>query len=1072
MYKFADFCIRRPVLASMMILALLVAGAAAYSQLGVDRFPDMEMPRVVVTTNLPGASAVEVESQVTERIEEAVNTIGGIDELTSISAPGRSVVRINLQLGADIDVAAADVRDRIAAILGELPREIDPPIVGKVDSQSSPVIEIALHGERTMRELTEFAERTIKRRIERAAGVGEVRVVGGLERAINLWVDPARLAAYNLPITAVRDAVLAQNVDIPGGHVTAGPREQTLRTMGRLLDPQLFDDMVVETRGGTPIRLSDIGRAEDGTKELRSIARLNGEPAVTIEVLRQTGANSIAVIDAVKAELAIVAEQLPSDIRMEIVRDQSNYIHAALHEINTHLVMGSILACLVILLFMRSWRSMVIAGIAIPVSLISVFAMMWVMDFTLNSVTMLALVLMVGVVIDNALVVLENIFRFVEEKGMSAMDAAREATGEIGSAVVTTTLCLVAIFVPVSFMSSISGLFLFQFGLTAAVAVLVSLLVSFVLTPMMSARMLSREQSKKDNKRATSRGGFYRPIDSGYVAALTWAVNHRLPVVILAVLVMASAVPIYGWVQQEWTPSNIDESEFEVVLRTPEGVSIEAMDDVMAAMERELMSIDGVKTVLASVGAHLSSSGTLNQTRAFVRIEDHSARRFSLTRLIRSTLKGDPRAAFRGNYTQRDIMAEARARLRQYPSVRVSIRNVAWFQFGSTSAEIDFILQGPDLENLAKYAQELSDRADELGIVDADATLQLDRPELQAEIDRERASRLNVAVADIATGLRLMVGGDERVSRFRDPNLNEEYDVQLRLDEGYRNDPDTIATLFVPTRMGDLVRLDNLVELTPAITASRIDRLDRQRQVSLRANVASGYGLADRVDALRTAVDEMNLPPMYTTYVSGGGRELERTFIEFLWAIGLSLIFVYIILAAQYERLTEPLVILLTVPLTVPFAFFTLWLFDQTLNLYAGLGLLVLFGVAMKQAILQVDHTNQLRDAGLDRTKAIIQANRDRLRPILMTVLTLVAGMSPLVIGAGPGAEERRAVAVIVIGGLCLSLLLTLIVIPVAYSLLDDVRSGIRRVRYTMFVMGGTKQSTELHASASQRSSA
>ncbi len=1058
MRRFADLCIRRPVFASMVIVALLVAGVAAYSQLGVDRFPDMEMPRITISTDLPGASAIEVESQVTERLEEAVNTIGGIDELTSISAPGRSYIRMNFGLGEDVDVAAQEVRDRVSAAMGDLPREVEPPIVSKVDTQGSPVIEIALYGERSLRELTELAERTVKLRIERAPGVGQVRVVGGVERAINLWIDPDRLAAYNLPITVVRDAVLAQNVDIPGGHVTAGPREQTLRTMGRLLDPQMFEDLVIETRGGVPIRLSDIGRVEDGTKEQRSIARLNGEPAVTIEVLRQSGANTVAVIEAVKDELAVVAGQLPSDVRMEVVRDQSNYIHAALREINMHLIAGSILACLVILLFMRSWRSMVIAGVAIPVSLISVFAMMWVMDFTLNSVTMLALVLMVGVVIDNALVILENIFRFVEEKGMSAMDAAREATAEIGGAVVATTLCLVAIFVPVSFMSSISGLFLFQFGLTAAVAVLVSLVVSIVLTPMMSSRMLASAKSH-GNGAPKSRSGFYRPIDRSYTALLTWAVRVRLPVAVVAIAVMASVIPIYGWVQQEWTPSNIDESEFEVVLRTPEGVSIEAMNEVMAAMERELMSIDGVQTVLASVGSHLSSSGSLNQTRAFVKIDDHHTRRFSLTRLIRSTLQGDPGAAFRGNYTQRDIMAEARSRMRQYPNVRVSIRNVRWFQFGATGAEIDFILQGPDLERLAEYARELSDRSDELGIVDADATLQLDRPELQAEIDRDRASRLDVAVSDIATGLRLMVGGDERVSRFRDPNVNEEYDVQLRLDEGYRNEPETIATLHVPTRAGNLVRLDNLVDLTPSISASRIDRIDRQRQVSLRANVAPGYALADRMDVLRSAVDEMNLPPTYSTIASGGGRELERTFFEFLWAVGLALIFVYIILAATYERLTEPLVVLLSVPLTVPFALLTLWLFDQTLNLYAGLGLLVLFGVAMKQAILQVDHMNQLRQAGVERTKAIIQANRDRLRPILMTVLTLIAGMTPLVIGAGPGAEERRAVAVIVIGGLCLSLLVTLIAIPVAYTLLDDVRSGVSRASRALFTAQGASMS-------------
>ncbi len=490
MQKLAEISIRRPVFASMIILALVVVGVASYFRLGVDRFPSVDLPNVSIRTTLPGASPEEVETIISQPIEEVVNTVEGIDELRSASGPGTSFVMATFNLDRDIDVAAQDVRDRVATVLNRLPDDVDPPVISKFNNEDSPILTIAVSGDRSLRELTEIADKIVKVQLERSVGVGEVRIVGGLERAINIWIDADRLAAYQLPITAVRDAIQRQNADIPGGNVTSGAREQVLRTMGRITDPKAFDDLVISTVNGSPIRVRDIGRAEDGTKEQRSLSRLNGVPTVQLQVRRQSGANTIAVIESVKENLARVARQLPADVKTEIIRDQSRYIYAALHEINVHLILGSILATLVVLAFMRNWRSTVISAVAIPASVISTFGMMWALGFTLNSVTMLALVLMVGIVIDDAIVVLENIFRFVEEKRMNSFEAARAATAEIGMAVMATTLSLVVIFVPVAFMSSISGRFLYQFGLTAAVAVLVSLLVSFTLTPMMSARML------------------------------------------------------------------------------------------------------------------------------------------------------------------------------------------------------------------------------------------------------------------------------------------------------------------------------------------------------------------------------------------------------------------------------------------------------------------------------------------------------------------------------------------------------------------------------------------------------
>ena len=1045
MQKLAEICIRRPVFATMLIAALVVVGAASFWRLGVDRFPSVDLPTVTVRTSLPGASPEEVEAAVSQPIEEAVNTVEGINELRSVSGQGSSVVFATFNLDRDIDVAAQDVRDRVSAVVRDLPPDVLPPVVSKSNNDSTPVLTVALSADRPLRELTEIADKLVRVQLERSAGVGEVEIVGGLQRSINVWVEAERLAAYRIPITEVRDAIQRQNADVPGGNVTAGAREDVLRTLGRVVDPRAFDDLVITTRTGTPIRVRDVGHAEDGTREQRSLARLDGVPTVILEVRRQSDANTVAVIEAAKANLAKIARQLPPDVRLEPIRDQSRYIYAALHEIDLHLVLGSILASLVVLAFMRSWRSTLIAALAIPASVVSTFGMMAALHFTLNSVTMLALVLMVGVVIDDAIVVLENIFRFVEEKGMDAFAAARQATAEIGLAVMATTFSLVVIFVPVSFMSSISGRFLFQFGLTAAVAVLVSLLVSFTLTPMMSARLLRREDAA--GGAASSRSGFYARLDRLYTRLLSWSMAHRRAVLWAAAAVVASSVPLYLLVRQEYIPTDVDEAEFNVNVTAPEGTSLAAMDDVMRAIEGELRSTRGVRLVLSTVGGGFL--GTVNTGGAYVRIAPHAERLFSPSRLLRETLRLHPWRAWLGNYSQRDVMQEVRRRLRKFPDLRTSVRNAPSFNIGGGGWEIDFVLRGPELEALAEYAERLRQRAPELGIIDADTTLKLNKPELRVVIDRARAADLGVDTRQIAEALRLMVGGDQRVSRFHDPGVNEDYEVALRLVGADRGDPATISRLYVPTQGGDLARLDNLVTIERGQTASRIDRLDRQRLASVRAQVAPGYALADRLEALRAEVRGMNLPAAYSTTVSGRARELERTFREFLWAFALSIVFMYMILAAQYESFVHPLTILLSLPLSVPFALFSLWISGNTLNLYSALGILVLFGVVKKNAILQVDHTNKLRAAGMERLPAILQANRDRLRPILMTTLALVAGMLPLALGSGPGAEERRAVAVVVIGGQSLCLLLTLLVTPVAYSWFDDLVGRVRRRRAT-----------------------
>lgn len=1041
MQKLAEISIRRPIFASMLILALVVTGATAYFRLNVDRTPSVDIPTVFVATSMPGASPLEMESLVAQRIEENVNTVEGIAELRSISGVGRSFVIVRFNLSRDPNQAAEDVRNRVASSIDELPREIDPPKVTKFDTDAAPVMGLALAGDRSVRELTELAEKLVKIQLERSDGVGEVEVFGGLSRAINVWIDADRLAAYQIPITAVREAIVRQNANVPGGNVTGRKQEQTLRTLGRITNPKDFDDLVITTVKGTPIRIRDIGWAEDGTKEQRSVARLNGQTTVSLDIRRQSGANTVEVIEGIRSKLPGIQAQLPPDVRLEVIRDQSRYIYEALSEIKLHLVLGSVLASLVVLAFMRSWRSTLIAAIAIPASVISTFGMMWALNFTLNSVTMLALVLMVGIVIDDAIVVLENIFRFVEEKGMSAFDAARAATQEIGLAVLATTLSLVVIFVPVSFMSSVAGRFLFQFGITAAVAVMVSLLVSFTLTPMMSARLLRKSDHDPNSGAPKSRGGFYRWIDQGYSLSLAWSMKHRWFVATFAGLVMLSSIPLYKIVQQEFTPGNTDEGEFEVSITAKEGTGLDVMNSVMVRVEEELRSIPTIRVMLTSAGASGGPSSTPNSGRIFIRLAPHSERGFSFEKL----LSKNPMSAFRNHVTQRDVMQEIRKRLRPFSQVRVGVRNLSSsISLGGPNWDIDFGILGPDLEQLSAYAEALREQGPKLGLIDLDTSLKLDKPELRVQIDRERAAALGVDTQDIATALRIMVGGDPRVSRFRDPTVNDDYDVQLRLSDRDRSDANAIARLYVPKKSGGLVRLDNVVQIVRAQTASRIDRMDRQRTISIRGGIAPGYALADRLQALREAADKLNMPPAYTTKVSGRGRELESTFREFLWAFLLSIVFMYMILASQYESLVHPFTILLSLPLSLPFALLSLWISGNTMNLYSALGLLVLFGVVKKNAILQIDHMNHLRKQGMERLPAILQANRDRLRPILMTTLALVAGMLPLAVGSGPGAEERRAVAVVVIGGQSLCLLLTLLVTPVAYSYLDDLGAWVK----------------------------
>lgn len=1016
MQKLAEICIRRPVFATMLILALVVLGCDAYIKLGVDLFPKIEFPTVTITTTLRGASPEEVETQITRRIEEAVNTASGIDELRSLSAEGVSQVYVTFVLEKDPDVAAQEVRDKVASIVRDLPRDTDAPVIEKIATDAAPVISIAIASKRDLRETTKIVDDRIKKNIESINGVGQVRFIGERARQVQVWLDGEKLYSYNLNVDQVRMALAAQNVEIPGGRMDEGSREVSLRTLGRIERPADFANIIVANVNGAPVRIRDIARVEDGVEEPRSLARLDGKPAIVLEVRKQAGTNTLDVIQAVKQRIDELKPNLPPDFTITYTGDQSTFIEESFKAVQEHLLLGGLCAALVVLLFMRSWRSTLIAAIAIPTSIISTYSLMNLMGFTLNQITMLALVLVVGIVIDDAIVVLENIFRMAEEKKLSAMQAAVEGTKEIGLAVMASTFSLVIIFLPVAMMGGIVGRFMSSFGYTAAFAILVSLLVSFTLTPMLSSRFLKLDQAagESGNGGSTKDTVLFRMLSRPYRAMLHWSMRHRWVIVTISVLVALSTVPLFIVIGKDFLPVD-DQSEFEISVRMPVGSSLAGSEAVMNQLEAEVRQLPGIRNLLTTLGADVRRQ--VDRGSILVELVPVNERKLG----------------------QQEIMLMARERLKHFRDLTIGVQPPSMIRGAGPNKDLQFFIQGPDFAQLEKYvAVVMKTLRDTPGVRDLESSYEPGKPEVRVRINRDKAADLNVNVASIATALSTLVGGDQQVTTYREGE--DRYNVQLRVEKQFRDSSRALDRLYVPSASLGNVPLSNVVLLEDGSGPTQIDRVNRQRQIMISANLVEGQALSNIIPLLNQTVAGLNMPADYRSGLLGRSKEFGRASLGYVVAILLSIVFMYMVLASQFESFIDPITILISLPLSVPFALLTLVLTGQNFSIiYTSLGILMLFGIVKKNAILQIDHIKALRlRDGMPRLDAIFRGCEDRLRPILMTTASLVAGMAPMAIGGGAGSGSRRTVAIVVIGGQSLCLLLTLLVTPVAYSLFDD----------------------------------
>ena len=993
----ASISVRRPVFASVLILALVMVGVVGYSSLGVDKFPRVDFPVVTITTLYPGAAPSSIETDITDKIEAAVNTVSGLETLSSVSTEGASLVIAQFDLSKNSAEASQDIQERVNGVLKDLPQNARQPEIKKADPDAAPVVVLALKSKDPVREVSLIADTVLRRQIERIQDVGQVTLLGTQKRRVNVEVDPVRLIATGVSALEVQRAIGVSNVSVPGGQIKLGAEQSTLRIEGRVVDPSKLGDIVVREQGDHPVRVRDVATVIDSEEDADTAAIHDGGATVVLAVRKQSGSNTIAVVDRIKEAKAELEKSLPPGYKLELVRDNSEQIRTSVNQVLDHLILGSLLAAVVVLLFLGSLRSTFIAAISIPTSIISTFALINWFGFTLNLMTLLALALAVGIVIDDAIVVLENIYRFIDEKKMKPFPAAIQATKEIGLAVLATTLSLMAVFLPVAFMSGIVGRFLASFGLTMAFAIGVSLIVSFTLTPMMAARMLMPPPTDGSERRRSIferiSDAVYRPIERAYVRGLGFSLRHRW-VIMLACLgscmSMAVVVPRVGVLAER--------------------------------IARNTRKIEGVIHTVVSVAD--GDQKQANIATIYVRLSDPDQRPISQDQIMQEV--------------RNEVLVDLP------PGARASAELVNDFSTGQKDAAVSYLVTGPDLDKLQSYSQHIIDGLRKIpGAVDVDTSLVDPVKETLLRPNLDRAASLGVDPGDITNTLALLIGGLQ-TSTFED--RGEQYDVFVRASERYRTDKSALALVTVPSRTLGRVALSEVVTNDSGLGPSQINRTARSRSVTFTCNVAPGFSESTVTAGLAKIIADEHMPPGYKAEPFGRSKEMAKMGKAFLFAFALMFLFMYLILAAQFESWIYPITIILTLPLTLPFAMISLLIFHQQLNIFSMLGLLVLFGVVKKNAILQVDQTNQLRARGLARTEAVLEANRERLRPILMTTFAFVAGMLPLVTSKGIGSGFSKAMAGIVIGGQVLSLLLTLLAIPVIYTLLDDATVFVKRI--------------------------
>ena len=1018
--------IRRPVFTSMLMLALIVLGFFSFRRLPIDQFPDIDIPIVVVQTVYPGASPETVEREVTRRLEEAFNPVQGVDGITSISLEGVSQIIVEFDLGRDGDVAAQDIRTKIDVIRRTLPADIESPVVQKWDPAAQPIASLALSSTSMgVPELTRYADEVVRRRIESVDGVGNVTLAGGLEREVRIYLDPGQLQAFGVSINEVLGALQRQNLEVPAGRVERGTREDLVRVTGRITEAAQFASIVVANRNGQPVRLGQVARVEDATEEQRSLALVDDRRAVSLDVQKVSGANTVAVADEVKELIAELSGELPAGVEITLVRDNSEMIRHSVEDVIKELLIGAVLTVLVVMLFLNDWKATAITSLALPVSVISAFVLMNALGFTLNVLTLMGLSLSIGILIDDAIVVIENIVRH-RERGENHFVAAATGTREIFLAVMATTFSIVAVFVPVAFMGGIIGRFFYEFGMTVAWAVLVSLFVSFTLTPMLAAwwgvdphrpghegnivtRTIARFNSWFDGQAER-----YRDI-------VDWALRHRKATLGIATAAMVAAIMLFPFIGGGFMPDS-DDGAFAVSFETPEGSSLSYTESRARGVVETLRGIEGVDYTYTTVGAGVT--GTVTTGLVYVKLEERGERDQDMFAL----------------------MSEARAALAPLFGAEISVMREGNDQGKPLQVE----LRGPDVLVLQRMSDQVAAKLREMdGIVDIGTSLGQPRPEYRIDVNRDLANELGLDVGQIAGTVRTLLAG-QVATTWQDPS-GEERDVVVQIDPSRRTGMEDIGSLPIatPTReetgAAPAVALGQLARIERGVAPSQIDRSELERVATVSANTEAGYSIGEASGAVNDALAGLDVPDGYSVRLGGETEQLQETVGFVLESLALAIILIFLILASQFESVTQPFAIMLALPLSLVGVLLALLLTDDTLNMMSMIGVIMLMGLVTKNAILLVDNANERRAAGLDRHHALVEAGRVRLRPIIMTTLAMIFGMVPIALALGEGGGFRAPMARAVIGGLITSTLLTLVVVPVAYTYFDDFGGWMRR---------------------------